>query len=185
MASMPFTETKKITLDATEAVDLYTGVILPPGSYPGTKNADSRQFFRRRRNLDAYQIQDRTHRRTACQHGRRKPTDPPELRGNRRHGICPPREVDDTLIVEGRQTSSAASHFVLKTCFRRFKLIHATFSCPARGPRRGEHGSESKNSRQNRRPESKNGLRLMGTAARKSTPTNRHSGYSGKDHAGV
>ena len=32
-----FTETRKITFEAAEAVDLHTGAILPPGSYPGTK----------------------------------------------------------------------------------------------------------------------------------------------------
>ena len=34
---MPFTEVTKITLEATEAVNLDTGIALPPGSYPGTK----------------------------------------------------------------------------------------------------------------------------------------------------
>jgi len=34
---MPFAETTKITLEATQAVELYKGVILPPGTYPGIK----------------------------------------------------------------------------------------------------------------------------------------------------
>ena len=34
---MPFTETGKITLEAAQAVELYKGVVLPPGSYPGIK----------------------------------------------------------------------------------------------------------------------------------------------------
>jgi len=34
---MPFTETRKITLEAAQAVELYKGVVLPPGSYPGIK----------------------------------------------------------------------------------------------------------------------------------------------------
>jgi len=34
---MPFTETTRITLEAVKAVELYKGVVLPPGSYPGTK----------------------------------------------------------------------------------------------------------------------------------------------------
>ena len=34
---MPFTETTKITLEAAQAVELYKGVVLPPGSYPGIK----------------------------------------------------------------------------------------------------------------------------------------------------
>jgi hypothetical protein len=34
---MPFTETTKITLGATQAVELYPGIVLPPGSYSGTK----------------------------------------------------------------------------------------------------------------------------------------------------
>ena len=34
---MQFTETKKITLEAARAVELYTGVVLPPGSYSGIK----------------------------------------------------------------------------------------------------------------------------------------------------
>ena len=35
--AVPFTETKKITLEAAQAVDLHTGIALQPGSYPGTK----------------------------------------------------------------------------------------------------------------------------------------------------
>ena len=34
---MPFTETTKITLEAAQAVELHTGVVLPPGSYSGIK----------------------------------------------------------------------------------------------------------------------------------------------------
>ena len=34
---MPFTETKKITLEAAQAVALDTGIVMPPGSYAGTK----------------------------------------------------------------------------------------------------------------------------------------------------
>jgi hypothetical protein len=34
---MPFTETTRITLEAAEAVNLHTGIVLPPGSYPGIK----------------------------------------------------------------------------------------------------------------------------------------------------
>jgi hypothetical protein len=34
---MPFTETRKITLEAAQAVDLDTGIVMPPGRYPGTK----------------------------------------------------------------------------------------------------------------------------------------------------
>src|SRR5262245_6742989 len=34
---MPFTETTKITLEAAQAVELHTGVVLPPGSYSGLK----------------------------------------------------------------------------------------------------------------------------------------------------
>jgi hypothetical protein len=34
---MQFTETKKITLEVTRAVELYTGVVLPPGSYSGIR----------------------------------------------------------------------------------------------------------------------------------------------------
>jgi len=34
---MPFTETTKITLEAVKAVELYRGVVLPPGSYRGIK----------------------------------------------------------------------------------------------------------------------------------------------------
>ena len=34
---MPFTETTKITLEAVRAVELYKGVVLPPGTYPGIK----------------------------------------------------------------------------------------------------------------------------------------------------
>jgi hypothetical protein len=34
---MPFTETKKNTLEAAQSVDLATGIVLPPGSYPATK----------------------------------------------------------------------------------------------------------------------------------------------------
>jgi hypothetical protein len=34
---MPFTETTRITLEVAEAVDLHTGIVLPPGSYPGIK----------------------------------------------------------------------------------------------------------------------------------------------------
>jgi hypothetical protein len=34
---MPFPETTRITLEAAEAVDLHTGIVLPPGSYPGIK----------------------------------------------------------------------------------------------------------------------------------------------------
>src|SRR5262249_17665507 len=36
-ASMPFTEATKITLEATQEVELYPGIVLPPGSYSGTK----------------------------------------------------------------------------------------------------------------------------------------------------
>ena len=32
---MQFTETKKITLEAARAIELYTGVVLPSGSYSG------------------------------------------------------------------------------------------------------------------------------------------------------
>jgi hypothetical protein len=34
---MPFKEITKITLDAAQAVELDTGVFLPPGSYPGAR----------------------------------------------------------------------------------------------------------------------------------------------------
>ena len=34
---MPFKEVTKITLEATQAIELDTGVVLPPGSYPGAK----------------------------------------------------------------------------------------------------------------------------------------------------
>jgi hypothetical protein len=34
---MPFTETTRITLEAAQAVELYKGVVLPPGLYPGIK----------------------------------------------------------------------------------------------------------------------------------------------------
>jgi hypothetical protein len=34
---MPFTEATKITLEAGQAVELYAGVVLPPGSYSGIK----------------------------------------------------------------------------------------------------------------------------------------------------
>jgi len=34
---VPFTETKKITLEAAQAVALDTGIVMPPGSYAGTK----------------------------------------------------------------------------------------------------------------------------------------------------
>ena len=35
---MPFIETTKITLEAAQAVELHGGMVLPPGSYPGTKS---------------------------------------------------------------------------------------------------------------------------------------------------
>ena len=34
---VPFTETKKITLEAAQAVALDTGIVMPPGPYAGTK----------------------------------------------------------------------------------------------------------------------------------------------------
>jgi hypothetical protein len=34
---MPFTEATKITLEAGQAIELYAGVVLPPGSYSGIK----------------------------------------------------------------------------------------------------------------------------------------------------
>ena len=34
---MPFSETTRITLEATKAVNLHAGIILPPGVYPGIK----------------------------------------------------------------------------------------------------------------------------------------------------
>ena len=34
---MPFTETTKITLEAAQAVELHRGIVMPPGSYSGTK----------------------------------------------------------------------------------------------------------------------------------------------------
>jgi hypothetical protein len=34
---MPFTEITKITLEAAQAIELDTGVILPPGSYSGAR----------------------------------------------------------------------------------------------------------------------------------------------------
>jgi hypothetical protein len=34
---MPFTETTRVTLEATQEVELYPGIVLPPGSYSGTK----------------------------------------------------------------------------------------------------------------------------------------------------
>jgi hypothetical protein len=34
---MPFTETTRITLVAVQDVDLHAGIVVPPGSYPGTK----------------------------------------------------------------------------------------------------------------------------------------------------
>jgi len=34
---MPFAETTKVTLEAAQAVKLHPGIVLPPGSYPGTK----------------------------------------------------------------------------------------------------------------------------------------------------
>jgi hypothetical protein len=34
---MQFTETKKITLEVARAVELYRGVVLPPGSYSGIR----------------------------------------------------------------------------------------------------------------------------------------------------
>jgi len=34
---MPFTETTGITLVAVQDVDLHAGIVMPPGSYPGTK----------------------------------------------------------------------------------------------------------------------------------------------------
>jgi hypothetical protein len=40
---MPFAETTRITLEAAEPVDLHTGIVLPPGSYPGTKAARNKR----------------------------------------------------------------------------------------------------------------------------------------------
>jgi hypothetical protein len=34
---MPFTETTRITLVAAQDVDLHTGIVMPRGSYPGTR----------------------------------------------------------------------------------------------------------------------------------------------------
>jgi hypothetical protein len=34
---MPFTETRKIILEAAQALELHVGVVLPPGSYSGIK----------------------------------------------------------------------------------------------------------------------------------------------------
>jgi hypothetical protein len=34
---MPFTETTRVTLEATQEVEIYPGIVLPPGSYSGTK----------------------------------------------------------------------------------------------------------------------------------------------------
>jgi len=34
---MPFTEITKITLVASQDVDLHAGIVMPPGSYPATK----------------------------------------------------------------------------------------------------------------------------------------------------
>ena len=42
---VPFTETRKITLEATQAVDLDTGIVMPPGSYPGTKTRTRVSFL--------------------------------------------------------------------------------------------------------------------------------------------
>jgi hypothetical protein len=63
---MPFTEATKITLEAGQAVELYAGVVLPPGSYSGIKaraqdNARNRQVStttRFRIELTAEQLAD-------------------------------------------------------------------------------------------------------------------------------
>ena len=40
---MPFAETTKVTLEAAQAVKLHPGIVLPPGSYPGTKAPRARE----------------------------------------------------------------------------------------------------------------------------------------------
>jgi hypothetical protein len=53
---VPFTETRKITLEAAQAVDLDTGIVMPPGSYPGTKTRTRVSFLDGRIELTAEQL---------------------------------------------------------------------------------------------------------------------------------
>jgi hypothetical protein len=43
---MPFKEITEITLEAAQAIELDTGVVLPPGSYPGARMRVVSKIFR-------------------------------------------------------------------------------------------------------------------------------------------
>jgi|RhiMetdeSRZDD1v2_1073273.scaffolds.fasta_scaffold759720_2 hypothetical protein len=89
---MPFTETTKITLEAGQAFELHRGIVMPPGSYSGTKTRTRVSY------LDASVNWTPTRYRielTAEQLASIGATVQP--RRNRRDKIRPPRTVDNPL----------------------------------------------------------------------------------------
>src|SRR5262249_37262754 len=93
---MPFTETGKITLEAAQAVELYKGVMLPPGSYPGIKAQACESALDSGVTWSPIRYRIELHRKTACQYGCNRPAQS-EFGRDRRDGICTLGTVEANL----------------------------------------------------------------------------------------